>query len=126
MNIDIKFEGERIVPYMHGQEITMDVSPFIIFLATAGMCSAVFVQAFLHQRGMTTDGVKITQKMNYNPMTNHVGDIDIEIDLPENFPEKYQKAIVNVVNQCPVKQHLINPPSFNVIPHLANTNEVVK
>ena len=126
MNIDIKFEGERIVPYMHGQEITMDVSPFIIFLATAGMCSAVFVQAFLHQRGMTTDGVKITQKMNYNPMTNHVGDIDIEIDLPENFPEKYQKAIVNVVNQCPVKQHLINPPSFNVIPHLTNTNEVVK
>ena len=125
MNIDIKFEGQRIVPYMQGQEITMDVSPFIIFLATAGMCSAVFVQAFLNQRGMSTEGVKITQKMNYNPMTNHVGDIDIHIDLPAGFPEKYQKAIVNVVNQCPVKQHLINPPTFNVIPHLQGIKEEV-
>jgi ribosomal protein S12 methylthiotransferase accessory factor len=125
MNIDIKFEGERIVPYMHGQEITMDVSPFIIFLATAGMCSAVFVQAFLNQRGLSTEGIKITQQMNYNPMTNHVGDIDIHIVLPASFPEKYQKAIVNVVNQCPVKQHLINPPTFNVIPHLANQKEEV-
>ena len=103
----------------------MDVSPFIIFLATAGMCSAVFVQAFLHQRGMSTDGVKISQKMNYNPMTNHVGDIDIHINLPAGFPEKYQKAIVNVVNQCPVKQHLINPPTFNVIPNLAGIKEEV-
>ena len=30
MDIEIKFEGERIVPYMHGNEITMDVSPLIV------------------------------------------------------------------------------------------------
>lgn len=123
MKIDIKFEGSRIVPYMNGQEITMDVSPFLIFLATAGMCSAVFVQAFLQQRGISTDGVKVVQDMNYNPMTNHVGDIDIHIDLPEAFPEKYRRAIVNVVNQCPVKQHLIDPPSFNVITNLAGSEK---
>ena len=70
MNIEIKFEGHRIVPYMNGTEITMDVSPFLIFLSTAGMCSAVFVQAFLHQRGMSTEGIKIVQKMDYNPLTN--------------------------------------------------------
>jgi ribosomal protein S12 methylthiotransferase accessory factor len=57
--------------------------------------------------------------MNYDPMANHVGDIDIHIDLPTGFPEKYKRAIVNVVNQCPVKQHLLNPPTFNVIPHMA-------
>jgi len=123
MDIEIKFEEERIVPYMHGNEITMDVSPFLIFLATAGMCSAVFVQAFMHQRGISTEGVKIVQKMNYDHIANHVGDMDIHIDLPEGFPEKYQRAIVNVVNQCPVKQHLINPPTFNVIPHLVKNEE---
>jgi ribosomal protein S12 methylthiotransferase accessory factor len=77
----------------------------------------------MNQRGLSTDGIKIIQKMNYNRMTNHVGDIDIHIDLPEGFPEKYQKAIVNVVNQCPVKQHLISPPTFNVIPHLAGSEQ---
>lgn len=116
MNIEIKFEDGRIVPYLGTQEITMEVSPFLIFLATAGMCSAVFVEAFMNQRGIGTTGVKIIQKMNYDQFTNHVSDIDIHIDLPANFPEKYKAAIVNVVNQCPVKQHLLNPPTFNVIP----------
>lgn len=119
MEIEIKFENGRIVPYLGHQEITMDVSPFLIFLATAGMCSAVFVQAFMSQRGMSVEGVKIIQKMNYDQFTNHVGDIDIHIDLPEGFPEKYKSAIVNVVNQCPVKQHLLEPPTFNVFPTIA-------
>jgi putative redox protein len=116
MEIEIKFENGRIVPYLGNQEITMDVSPFLIFLATAGMCSAVFVQAFMSQRGMSVDDVKIIQRMNYNQMTNQVTDIDIHVDLPASFPEKYKAAIVNVVNQCPVKQHLLEPPTFNVIP----------
>ena len=119
MEIEIKFENGRIVPYLNHQEITMDVSPFLIFLATAGMCSAVFVQAFMSQRGMSVEDVKIVQRMNYDQFTNKVGDIDIHVDLPESFPEKYKTAIVNVINQCPVKQHLLEPPTFNVIPTIA-------
>jgi len=116
MDIEIKFgEQGRIIPYLHGREVTMNESPFLIFLATAGMCSAVFVQAFLQQRGMSTDGVSIIQRMDYNQMTNMVGKIDIHVDLPAGFPEKYNNAIKNVVNQCPVKRHLADAPSFNVI-----------
>ncbi|MEN8248525.1 MAG: OsmC family protein [Bacteroidota bacterium] len=125
MNIEIKFENGRIVPYLGPQEITMEVSPFLIFLATAGMCSAVYVQAFMSQRGMSLDGVKIIQKMNYNQFTNHVNDIDINIDLPASFPEKYKKAIINVVDQCPVKQHLLEPPTFNVVPNIAKEESKV-
>ena len=125
MNIEIKFENGRIVPYLGEQEITMDVSPFLIFLATAGMCSAVYVQAFMSQRGMSLDGVKILQKMNYNQFTNQVTDIDINVDLPANFPKKYKSAIINVVNQCPVKQHLLEPPTFNVVPKIAGAETAV-
>ena len=123
MEIEIKYDQHgRIIPFMNGSEINMSVSPFLIFLATAGMCSAVFVQAFLNQRGISTDGVKIIQKMNYSYQTNQVKDIDIHIKLPENFPEKYNSAIKRVVDQCPVKQHLLAPPTFNVI---TNLDEVV-
>ena len=125
MNIEIKFENGRIIPYLGEQEITMDVSPFLIFLATAGMCSAVYVQAFMSQRGMSLDGVKILQKMNYNQFTNQVTDIDINVDLPAKFPEKYKSAIINVVNQCPVKQHLLEPPTFNVVPNIAGEKSAV-
>lgn len=125
MEIEIKFENGSIVPYLGEQEITMNVSPFLIFLATAGMCSAVYVQAFMSQRGMSLEGVKILQKMNYNQFTNQVTDIDINLDLPASFPEKYKSAIINVVNQCPVKQHLLEPPTFNVVPNIANKESAV-
>lgn len=119
MEIIIKFDATgKIIPYMNGEEINMNVSPFLIFLATAGMCSAVFVRAFLGQRGMSTEGVNIVQKLNYDQMTNQVKAIDIHVDLPESFPEKYNAAIKRVVDQCPVKQHLVNPPSFNVITNI--------
>jgi ribosomal protein S12 methylthiotransferase accessory factor len=119
MDIEIKYgEYGRIIPYIGGREITMNESPFLVFLATAGMCSAVYVQAFLNQRGLSTDGVKIIQRMDYNQFTNMVGKIDIMVDLPEEFPAKYNNAIKNVVGQCPVKKHLADAPAFNVITNL--------
>ncbi|MFA5297898.1 MAG: OsmC family protein [Lutibacter sp.] len=124
MEIQIKFdENGGIVPFMNGAKITMNESPFLIFLATAGMCSAVFVKSFMQQRGLPINEVGITQKMNYDRVTNMVNDIDIVVDLPADFPEKYVSAIKNVVAQCPVKRHLAQPPTFNVI---ANLNPILK
>ncbi|HSQ47185.1 MAG TPA: OsmC family protein [Lutibacter sp.] len=124
MEIQIKFDDNgRIVPFMNGNEITMNESPFLIFLATAGMCSAVFVRSFMQQRGLPFQEVGITQKMNYNRMTNMVSDIDMVVDLPANFPEKYVSAIKNVIAQCPVKRHLAEPPTFNVIANLSAVSE---
>jgi len=124
MEIQIKFDANgRIVPFMKGNEITMNESPFLIFLATAGMCSAVFVRSFMQQRGLPFQEVGITQKMSYDRTTNMVGDIDMVVDLPPNFPEKYVSAIKNVIAQCPVKRHLAEPPTFNVIANLSPVAE---
>ncbi|WP_456461611.1 OsmC family protein [Lutibacter sp.] len=121
MDLKIKFDKNgRIVPFINGTEITMNESPFLIFLATAGMCSAVYVKAFMQQRGLPIDEVEITQRMNYNQMTNMVKDIDIIVDLPASFPEKYKNTIKNVVAQCPVKRHLAEPPTFNVTTNLSS------
>jgi len=125
MDIQIKFdESGRIIPFMNGNEITMNESPFLIFLASAGMCSAVFVRAFMQQRGFSITDVSITQRMDYDQSSNMVKNMDIIIDLPASFPEKYKNAIKNVVAQCPVKRHLAQPPTFNVIPNLKTELEV--
>ncbi len=119
LNIDIKFDNNgRIVPFMNGREITMNDSPFVVFLATAGMCSAVFVRAFIEQRDLSLDGLVITQIMDYDQRINHVSEILIDLKLPADFPEKYTGAIKKVVNQCPVKQHLLNSPTFEVVTNL--------
>lgn len=119
MEIIITFDkAGKIVPSINGNKITMNESPYLLFLATAGMCSAVYVRAFLNQRDFTLEGVSLTQKMNYNQATNMVEHIDILVNLPKSFPDKYVSAIKNVVNQCPVKKHLETPPTMAITTNL--------
>ena len=115
MNIEIRFDKTgKIIPSYNGRDITMDDSPYMIFLSTVGMCSAVYVRAFLNQRNMSLEGVTLTQKIAHNPATNMVEDMGIKVNLNEDFPAKYNRAIKLVVDQCPVKQHLVTPPSVTV------------
>ena len=41
--------------------------------------------------------------------------IDINIIIQKNFPEKYIKTMIKVANLCTVKKHLENPPKINFI-----------
>lgn len=119
MEIILTFDkAGKIVPSINGNEITMNESPYLLFLTTAGMCSAVYVRAFLMQRDMSLEGVSLTQKMNYNQQNNMVEGIHIKVNLPKSFPEKYVSAIKHVVAQCPVKKHLETPPTMEVFTNL--------
>lgn len=119
MDINIRFDSTgKIIPSYNGKEITMEDSPYMIFLSTVGMCSAVYVRAFFSQRNMSLENVRLTQKIKYNQMTNMVEHMEIAVDLPEVFPSKYNKAIKLVVDQCPVKKHLVTPPSVSVSTNL--------
>lgn len=119
MHIDIRFnESGKIIPSYKGKEITMDDSPYMIYLATTGMCSAVYVRAFFNQREMPLEGVKLTQIITYNRTTNMVENMEIKVDLPNTFPTKYNKAIKAVVDQCPVKKHMVTPPTVSVSTNL--------
>jgi putative redox protein len=115
MQITIKFdENGKILPFTGGNPITMSESPFLIFLASAGMCSAVYVRAFLAQRGISLEGVTVIENIIYNRSTNMVETINIHASLPATFPEKYKNAIKAAIAQCPVKRHLGTPPNFEI------------
>lgn len=90
-------------------------TPFATFLASIGTCAGIYVLGFLRQRGLPTDGVRILQRMRSNPMTGMVGEIELEIQVPPDFPEKYRPALVRAAELCAVKKHFEQPPSFNVI-----------
>jgi putative redox protein len=88
-------------------------TPFAVFLASIGTCAGIYVLGFCRQRGLPTDGIRIVQRMHTNPMTRLVETIDLEIQLPADFPERYKDALVNTANLCAVKKHLEHPPVFN-------------
>ena len=89
-------------------------TPFATFLASIGTCAGIYVLGFCQQRGIPTDGIKIVQRMQSDRMTGLIGQIDLEIQLPPDFPAKYKDAVIRSAEQCAVKKHLEHPPVFNV------------
>ena len=88
--------------------------PFALFLASMGTCAGIYVLSFCQQRGLNTEGIEINQSMEFNPATRLISKVNLEISLPEDFPEKYEKALIHTAKLCAVKKHLENPPEFNV------------
>ena len=89
-------------------------TPFATFLASIGTCAGIYVLGFCQQRGIPTQGIKIVQRMHGDRMTGLIGQIDLDIQLPPDFPAKYRDAVIRSAEQCAVKKHLEHPPVFNV------------
>lgn len=89
-------------------------TPFSLFLASIGTCAGIYVLGFCKQRNLPTEGLRIIQRINKNRMTGMVETVDIEIQTPEGFPEKYLPSLVRSAELCAVKKHIETPPAFNV------------
>jgi ribosomal protein S12 methylthiotransferase accessory factor len=100
-------------PVMGGGEDSAP-APFDLFLASMGTCAGIYVLGFCQQRGLDTEGLEIRQSMEFNPVKRLIERVNLEIKLPDGFPEKYEGALVNVAKLCAVKKHLETPPEFNV------------
>lgn len=89
-------------------------TPFATFLASIGTCAGIYVLGFLRQRGIPAEGVRLLQRTHTNSQTGMVEQVDVEIEVPEDFPEKYLPALIRAADQCAVKKHLAQPPEFSI------------
>jgi ribosomal protein S12 methylthiotransferase accessory factor len=98
-------------------------APFALFLASIGTCAGIFVLDFLRQRNLSTDGLRLVERV-VKGADGMVARIDIDVQLPEGFPEKYREAVVRAADQCTVKKHLVRPPDIVVRAHAAGPHAV--
>lgn len=89
-------------------------TPFAVFLSSIGTCAGIYVLGFCQQRGIPTDGIRIVQRTHGNPFTHMIEKIDLEIQVPGAFPDKYRDSLIRSAELCAVKKHLENPPSFEI------------
>lgn len=89
-------------------------TPFAVFLSSLGTCAGIYVLGFCQQRGLPTEGIRIVERVQSNPMTGMTEMIDLEIQVPPSFPQKYYDALIRAADQCKVKKTIENPPKFNV------------
>lgn len=113
--------GSRVDAHFGGFTVLTDQppvasapTPFATFLSSIGTCAGIYVLGFCQQRGIPTEGIRIVQRVNSNPKTHMVDKIDLEIQVPGDFPDKYRDSLIRSAELCAVKKHLENPPTFDI------------
>lgn len=133
MEMKITFPGgEKVNAEINGHVIPSDQpvesggegtapSPFDYFLASLGTCAGIYVLSFCQQRQISTEGLLLTQKMEFSTAADgkkRLSRVAIEIDLPPGFPEKYRNAIIKTAGLCSVKKSIMDPPEFVITARL--------
>ena len=96
-------------------------TPFALFLSSIGTCAGIYVLGFCKQRNLPTDNLRIVQHIHSNPQTGMVDQIDLEIQVPPTFPEKYRDSLIRSAELCAVKKHLEHPPKFEISTSVVQT-----
>lgn len=118
IDMEVYFDGnKKVFADVNGFTIKTDQAPrsggdgaypepFTLFLASLGTCAGIFVKFFCDQRGIDTTNIKLSQDQKFDPVRKMIGQIDIKIHVPADFPEKYENAMVQTASLCSVKKHL--------------------
>jgi len=118
--------GVQVNAQLNGFEIASDQpernggqnsapSPFDFFLASLGTCAGFFALRFCQQRDLSTDGLRLHLTTERNAETKRLDRVEITMQLPNDFPEKYRSAIIRATDQCAVKKALLDPPEIELI-----------
>jgi putative redox protein len=89
--------------------------PFTLFLASIGTCAGIYVKSFCDQRNIPTENIKLTQEQEFDKERKMLSKIDIKIIVPQDFPEKYEGAVIQTANLCLVKRHLKDEIQTSVV-----------
>jgi ribosomal protein S12 methylthiotransferase accessory factor len=125
--MEITLDGGKVVTaHINGKTIKTDQSvknggggtapePFELFLASIGTCAGIYVKSFCDQRSIPAEGIKIIQSVVFDLEKRVPSKINLEIQLPADFPEKYKAAVINAAELCLVKKTINNAPEFQVV-----------
>jgi hypothetical protein len=58
------------------------------------------ILAFCRKRSIATDGFRIRQIVDWHTKQTDQSKVLLSIELPHNFPEKYEKTIRKAVDSC--------------------------
>lgn len=126
MDITVTFPGnKRVDAEIDGFTLHMDQpekdggegsapTPSNLFFASLAACSGYYALGFCRKRNIDTTGLTLSVSMEKDEKTHMVTAMDMQLTLPEGFPDKYKGAVVRAMGQCYVKKHLAEPPAITL------------
>ena len=117
--------GKKVDAFYKGFKIETDQSelsggkssapaPFDLFLTSIGTCAGIYILSFCQERGISTDKIKLILRTERDRESWMITKIEIEIQVPPEFPAKYKEAVIKAAELCAVTKHLYNPPVFDI------------
>lgn len=113
--VDASFDGFRVETDQSEKNGGAGAAPepFELFLASLATCAGIYVLGFCQKRDIPTDGIRLVQQ-HERDAEGKILTINIRIEVPTAFPEKYHEALVRVAAKCAVKKTIESPPQFAI------------
>jgi len=99
----IRYKGDGSAP-----------SPFDYFLASSALCAAYFVRVYCLARNIPTDNIRLSQNNIVDPENRYNQIFKIQVELPEDLPEKDRQGILRSIDRCTVKKVVQTGPIFEI------------
>ncbi len=116
--VEAQVRGHKVLtdqPLDNGGE-DLAPSPYELFLASIGTCAGIFVQGFCAKRDIPYENIRIRERLVRNAEGAVTG-VELDVDLPADFPDKYREAVVKAIDGCSVKKTIAAQPVFQVQTH---------
>ncbi len=134
MDISLSFPGAlRVDAHFGGFTVHTDQAlsaggegsapdPFSYFLTGLATCAGFYVLKFCQTRDIPTDNIGVRLSNTWDAEKGVADSIDIQLELPPEFPKKYHQALVRAVNECSVKKTILHGPQMTVTPVLKTSS----
>jgi len=127
MEMEIRFAGvQKVETRLKGATITVGsdienesgLEPLDLFFISLGLCAGKYVMEFCRTRDIPYEDTKILLRTQWDEDKKLHTQVLIQIQLPQEFPAKYKKAVIRAVDLCSVKKHIFTPPAIEVDAHI--------
>lgn len=87
---------------------------FGTLLASIATCTGIYISQFCQDHGLATDAAYLRLQAHTNTASGIVEEVELVIDLPAEFPDEYEQALVKAAENCTAQEYLELPPRINV------------
>jgi ribosomal protein S12 methylthiotransferase accessory factor len=97
--------------------------PFDLFFVSLATCAGISALEYCQERSMPTEGLGVTLVATRHPSEPRYDRVRIEVTVPDSFPDEHLRRLVEEVEGCSVKRHILEPPAFEVLPIMGSQNK---
>jgi uncharacterized OsmC-like protein len=119
-------QGDRFTISVRGHHITIDQpaedgggdmgpTPSELFVASLAGCVGFFAERFLVRHDIPTEGLGVHATYTYaKDAPSRVASIDVQLAIPDGFPESKIPTLMRVVDRCTVHNSLRQAPQVRI------------